>query len=182
MEPFCSDGNGTDNDAIFQHHAENQENEVKQEHGGAQRLVHLPVTGRDGNDDKEKHDEEQHDRAEEPVAADGDRGQAVDGRVHQPRDGKPLETVRQSEREGDRDLPQLSIPSCKYNCECKRRTMAAHPTVMSKMLLPTELDTAMSPIPLRATITLVMRSGMEVPAAKIVRPMISSEMPMVSPT
>lgn len=53
---------------------------------------------------------------------------------------------------------------------------------MSKMLLPTELDTAMSPMPLRATITLVMRSGMDVPAAKIVRPMISSEMPMVSPT
>lgn len=58
----------------------------------------------------------------------------------------------------------------------------SHPTVMSKMLLPTELDTAMSPMPLRATITLVMRSGMDVPAAKIVRPMISSEMPMVSPT
>lgn len=59
---------------------------------------------------------------------------------------------------------------------------ASHPTVMSKMLLPTELDTAMSPMPLRATITLVMRSGMDVPAARIVRPMISSEMPMVSPT
>lgn len=58
----------------------------------------------------------------------------------------------------------------------------AHPTVMSKMLLPTELDTAMSPRPLRATITLVMRSGMEVPAASIVRPIISSEMPIVSPT
>lgn len=58
----------------------------------------------------------------------------------------------------------------------------SHPTVMSKMLLPTELDTAMSPMPLRATITLVMRSGMDVPAAKMVRPMISSEMPMVSPT
>lgn len=58
----------------------------------------------------------------------------------------------------------------------------AHPTVMSKMLLPTELETAMSPRPLRATITLVMRSGMEVPAASIVRPIISSEMPIVSPT
>lgn len=58
----------------------------------------------------------------------------------------------------------------------------AYPTVMSKMLLPTELDTAMSPMPLRATITLVMRSGMDVPAAKIVRPIISSEMPIVSPT
>lgn len=56
------------------------------------------------------------------------------------------------------------------------------PTVMSKMLLPTELDTAMSPKPLRATMTLVMRSGMEVPAANIVSPMISSVMPIVSPT
>ena len=53
---------------------------------------------------------------------------------------------------------------------------------MSKMLLPTELETAMSPKPFRATITLVMRSGMEVPAARMVSPMISSEMPMVSPT
>lgn len=57
-----------------------------------------------------------------------------------------------------------------------------HPIVMSKMLLPTELDTAMSPRPLRATITLVIRSGMEVPAARMVRPMISSEIPIVSPT
>lgn len=60
--------------------------------------------------------------------------------------------------------------------------VTAHPIVMSKILLPTELDTAMSPRPLRATMTLVMRSGMEVPAARIVKPMISSEMPIVSPT
>lgn len=53
---------------------------------------------------------------------------------------------------------------------------------MSKMLLPTELDTAISPRPFRATITLVIRSGIEVPAANIVNPMISSLMPMVSPT
>lgn len=53
---------------------------------------------------------------------------------------------------------------------------------MSNMLLPTELDTAMSPRPLRATITLVIRSGMDVPAARIVNPMISSLIPIVSPT
>lgn len=57
-----------------------------------------------------------------------------------------------------------------------------YPTVMSNMLEPTELDTAMSPKPFLATITLVMRSGIEVPAARIVRPMISSVMPIVSPT
>src|SRR4029434_9978772 len=55
-------------------------------------------------------------------------------------------------------------------------------TVISKRLEHTELDTAMSPRPLRATITLVMRSGTDVPAARMVRPIISSEMPMVSPT
>lgn len=54
--------------------------------------------------------------------------------------------------------------------------------VMSNMLLPTELETAMSPKPFRATITLVIRSGIDVPAARMVRPMISSEMPIVSPT
>lgn len=48
--------------------------------------------------------------------------------------------------------------------------MDTHPTVTSKMLLPTELETAMSPNPLRATITEVIKSGMEVPAAKNVRP------------
>jgi hypothetical protein len=38
------------------------------------------------------------------------------------------------------------------------------------MLLPTEEDTAISPKPFLATITLVMRSGMEVPAARNVKP------------
>lgn len=43
------------------------------------------------------------------------------------------------------------------------------------MLLPTELDTAMSPNPLRATITEVIKSGMDVPAARKVRPMTYSK-------
>ena len=38
------------------------------------------------------------------------------------------------------------------------------------MLLPTEEETAMSPNPFLATMTEVMRSGMEVPAARKVRP------------
>ena len=45
-----------------------------------------------------------------------------------------------------------------------------YPIVTSNMLLPTELDTAMSPNPFFATITLVIRSGMLVPAAKNVSP------------
>lgn len=42
----------------------------------------------------------------------------------------------------------------------------------SKILLPTELETAISPNPLRATITDVIKSGIDVPAAKRVRPII----------
>lgn len=49
--------------------------------------------------------------------------------------------------------------------------LCAHPTVTSNILLPTELETAMSPNPLRATITDVIRSGIEVPAARNVKPM-----------
>lgn len=80
--------------------------------------------------------------------------------------------------------------SCRYDWIAKVRfclklikgIAVTHPTVMSKMLLPTELDTAMSPRPFRATITLVIRSGIDVPAARMVRPIISSEMATVSPT
>lgn len=52
----------------------------------------------------------------------------------------------------------------------KGQTIFTHPTVTSNMLLPTELETAISPNPFLATITDVIRSGMEVPAAKNVRP------------
>ena len=45
-----------------------------------------------------------------------------------------------------------------------------YPTVTSKILEPTEDDTAMSPFPCLATRTLVIRSGTEVPAARNVRP------------
>ena len=38
------------------------------------------------------------------------------------------------------------------------------------MLEPTDEDTAISPNPFRATITLVIKSGIEVPAAKNVNP------------
>lgn len=50
------------------------------------------------------------------------------------------------------------------------------------MLLPTELETAMSPNPFRATMTEVMRSGIDVPAAKKVRPITSGGILAVSPT
>ena len=46
-----------------------------------------------------------------------------------------------------------------------------YPTVTSNILDPTDEETAMSPNPLRATITLVNKSGIDVPAAKNVNPM-----------
>ena len=49
-------------------------------------------------------------------------------------------------------------------------TTASYPTVTSNMLEPTDEETAMSPNPFRATITLVIKSGIEVPAAKNVSP------------
>ncbi len=49
--------------------------------------------------------------------------------------------------------------------------MLTYPTVTSNILLPTEEETAMSPNPFLATITLVIKSGIEVPAAKNVKPM-----------
>lgn len=84
-----SDGNGAGNDAILQHHTEDQEDKVEQEHGGAQNFVHLPLAGSDGDDDEEKHDEEQHDGTEEAVAADGDRRHTMEGGVEEPRHRKP---------------------------------------------------------------------------------------------
>jgi hypothetical protein len=53
----------------------------------------------------------------------------------------------------------------------KKFWCCTHPTVTSNILLPTELDTAISPNPFRATMTEVIKSGMEVPAARKVRPM-----------
>jgi hypothetical protein len=53
------------------------------------------------------------------------------------------------------------------------------PTKMSNKLLPTELDTTMSPLPLRVIIMLETTSGIDVPAAKSVRPATVSGMLMV---
>lgn len=47
---------------------------------------------------------------------------------------------------------------------------STYPTVTSNILLPTELETAISPKPFLATITEVIRSGMDVPAARTVKP------------
>ena len=60
--------------------------------------------------------------------------------------------------------------SARHDKRSKKDEKVAHPTVTSKMLLPTEEETAMSPKPFLATMTEVIRSGMEVPAARKVNP------------
>merc|ERR1719261_470902 len=55
------------------------------------------------------------------------------------------------------------------------------PRPMSKMLLPMDEDTAMSPSPWRVTITELIMSGTDVPMARMVSPMTDCGMPMLSP-
>ena len=55
------------------------------------------------------------------------------------------------------------------------------PKATSKMFDPMDDETAMSPCPCCATITEESRSGTDVPAARIVRPMTTSGMPTVLP-
>lgn len=65
----------------------------------------------------------------------------------------------------------VRVSCCCVCMQCMDLCICTHPTVTSNILLPTELETAMSPNPFRATITDVIRSGMDVPAARNVRPM-----------
>ena len=88
-----SDGHWADEDAVLQHDAEHQEQEVEDEHGEAQPAAHPPAARRDGDDDEEEHDEEQHDGAEEAVGAHGDGHVAVRHRVQEPRDGQAERTT-----------------------------------------------------------------------------------------
>jgi hypothetical protein len=57
-----------------------------------------------------------------------------------------------------------------------------NPIATSKMFEPIEEETAMSPNPWRATITLVKRSGTLVPAARKVSPITSGGIPIAVPT
>merc|ERR1712038_1193073 len=56
------------------------------------------------------------------------------------------------------------------------------PKRMSKMFDPIEDDTAISPNPCFATMTEESKSGIDVPAARTVRPMITTGMPRKLPT
>jgi hypothetical protein len=59
--------------------------------------------------------------------------------------------------------------------------ISTYPTQTSNKFDPIDEETLMSPKPFLATITLVNKSGTDVPAARIVRPIISEDNPIVSP-
>lgn len=86
-----SDGNGADNDSVLQQNADHQEEEVQEKHSGSQHLVHLPVTGGNGDDDEEQHEEEQHNGTEESIAANSHWTETMDGREQQPGDRQTFE-------------------------------------------------------------------------------------------
>lgn len=79
-----SDRDGAGEDAVLQQDAEDEEHKVQCEHGEAQHSAHLPATGCDGDDDKEEHEEQQHDGAEEAIRADSHRLAAVKQSVDKP--------------------------------------------------------------------------------------------------
>lgn len=81
-----SDGDGTGDDLVLQHDTDHKEHEVKQEHEEAEQLAHFPPAHGDRDDDKEKHEEEQHDGTEQAITAHHHWLQVVEERVDQPRE------------------------------------------------------------------------------------------------
>lgn len=84
------DGNWAHKNSVFQEDADHQEHKVEAEHDEAQHFVHPPFTKGNGKDDKEQHDEEEDDGAEEAVAADGHWLKSVNDRVQEPGQGEPV--------------------------------------------------------------------------------------------
>lgn len=70
--------------SVLEQQRDCDEHEVKDEHGEAEALAHLPVEAGDGRDDEKKHEEEDGDGADHADAVDLHR-LAVDDAVQQPR-------------------------------------------------------------------------------------------------
>lgn len=82
--PTPSDSNGAGDDFVLQHHADDEEDEVEQEHEKSQELAHFPLASRNGEDDEEKHEEEEDDGAEQAIAAHLYWFEVVDDMVEEP--------------------------------------------------------------------------------------------------
>jgi hypothetical protein len=103
--------------------------------------------------------------------------------IFQPEQRMHIKTMRSIEKRRIIEQPKPSLDTSIGfpNTTLYRNQGTGNPTVTSKILLPTEDDTAMSPKPFLATMTLVMRSGIDVPAARKVSPITSGGIPIVSP-
>lgn len=85
----ASGGNGTDDDAEMQHHTERHEDDVEQEHGETQRLIHPPFTRHQGDDDAEEQQKHGDRGTGEPAAADGHWSGSTEKRGQEPRERQP---------------------------------------------------------------------------------------------
>lgn len=105
---FPLDGDRTLENFVFQEDADHQEHEVEAKHDEAQYFVHAPLAEGDGKDDKEQHDEEEDDGAEEAVAADGHGRESVDDGVEEPGQGEPeRKRSGQERKERERESGQV---------------------------------------------------------------------------
>lgn len=73
--------NRANNDVKLHHQTDGNKHKVKKNHGQAEQPTHLPLTGRNGGDEKDKHKKEEHRGTDESAAADGRRGETVNRRV-----------------------------------------------------------------------------------------------------
>lgn len=84
------DGDWAHKNSVLEEDADHQEHKVEAKHDEAQDFVHPPLTKGNGEDDKEQHDEEEDNGAEEAIAADGHGLESVDDGVQEPGQREPM--------------------------------------------------------------------------------------------
>lgn len=107
---FLLDGDWAYQNSVFKEDADHQEHKVEAEHDEAQHFVHPPLAEGDGEDDKEQHDEEKDNGAEEAIAADGHWVESVNDGVQEPGQWEPVR-----ERSRSRQEEQVDTSKKAYN-------------------------------------------------------------------
>lgn len=82
--------NRADNNVKLHHQTDGSKHKIKKDHGRAEQPTDHPFTGCNGDDEKEKHQKEEHRGTDESAAADRCCSQTVNDRVEQPRQWKPF--------------------------------------------------------------------------------------------
>lgn len=92
---FLLDGDRTHKNSVFEEDADHKEHKVEAKHDETQHFVHPPFAEGNGQDDEEKHDEEEDNGTEEAIAADRYRLESVNDGVQEPGQWEPVgEKVR----------------------------------------------------------------------------------------